>query len=50
MTSLGPDAALSTPVESWTPALRRAVISACAEFFAWSAEQQLRYRVKRPMA
>ena len=48
MMSFGPDAALSTPVESWTPELRRAVMSACARFFAWSAEQQLRYRVKLP--
>jgi hypothetical protein len=43
-----PDAAVSTRVECWAPELRRAVMSACPGFFAWSAEEQLRYRVKLP--
>lgn len=42
------DAALSTRIDRWTPELRRAVMAARPEFFAWSVEEQLRYRVKLP--
>lgn len=37
-------------VESWTPELRRAVMSACPGFFARPPEEQLSYRVKLPDA
>ncbi len=41
---------LSLPIgfDRWTPELRRAVMVARPEFFTWSAEQQLRYRVNLP--
>jgi hypothetical protein len=35
-------------LDRWSPELRRAVMVARPEFFAWSAEEQLRYRVKLP--
>jgi len=35
-------------LDRWSPELRRAVMVARSEFFAWSAEEQLRYRVKLP--
>lgn len=38
----------ATCVERWTPELRRAVMIARPEFFAWSPEEQLRYRVTLP--
>jgi hypothetical protein len=38
----------ATGLARWSPELRRAVMVARPEFFAWSAEAQLRYRVKLP--
>lgn len=38
----------TTGLDRWSPELRRAVMVARPEFFAWSAEDQLRYRVKLP--
>jgi hypothetical protein len=34
--------------DRWSPALRRAVIAAQPAFFAWPADEQLRYRVSLP--
>jgi hypothetical protein len=38
----------TTDLERWSPELRRALIVARPEYFAWSAEEQGRYRVKMP--
>ena len=38
----------ATGLDRWSPELRRAVMVARPEYFAWSAEEQLRYRVKLP--
>lgn len=38
----------ATGVSQWSPELRRAVMVARPEFFAWATEVQLRYRVKLP--
>ena len=38
----------ATGLEQWSPELRRAVMVARPEYFAWSAEEQLRYRVTLP--
>jgi hypothetical protein len=38
----------ATGLDWWSPELRRAVMVARPAFFAWSAEEQLRYRVKLP--
>lgn len=38
----------ATGLDRWTPELRRAMMIARPEFFAWPAEEQLRYRVKLP--
>lgn len=42
------DPACATGLDRWTPELRRAVMVARPEFFTWSAEGQLRYRVNLP--
>ncbi len=42
------DLAPVTGFDRWTPELRRAVMVARPEFFTWSAEGQLRYRVNLP--
>lgn len=42
------DLASVSGFDRWTPELRRAVMVARPEFFAWSAEAQLRYRVNLP--
>lgn len=36
------------PFELWSPALRRAMMSACPEFFGWPAQDQLAYRMALP--
>jgi hypothetical protein len=36
--------------DRWSPELRRAVIAAQPAFFAWTADEQLRYRVSLPHA
>lgn len=46
ISSPGPESIIG--LDRWSPELRRAVIVARPEFFAWSAEDQLRYRVKLP--
>ena len=38
----------ATGLEQWSPELRRAVMVARPAYFAWSAQEQLRYRVKLP--
>ena len=38
----------ATGLDRWSPELRRAVMVARPEFFAWSAQEQLRYRVTLP--
>jgi hypothetical protein len=38
----------TTSLEWWSPELRRAVMVARPAFFAWSAPEQLRYRVQLP--
>lgn len=38
----------ATGVGPWSPELRRAVMAARPAFFAWPAEEQLRYRVRLP--
>ncbi len=43
-----PGTELATGLDRWSPELRRAVMVARPEFFAWPAEAQLRYRVKLP--
>jgi hypothetical protein len=37
-------------MDRWTPELRRAVMVVKPEFFAWPAQEQLRYRVSLPKA
>ncbi len=44
--TLGTESAIG--LDRWSPELRRAVMVARPEFFAWSAQEQLRYRVKLP--
>jgi hypothetical protein len=39
---------MTLPFQRWSPALRRAVIKARPEFFAWSVEQRERYAVDVP--
>src|SRR4030095_3956162 len=38
----------STPLQHWSPQLRRAVMRVRPEFFAWPAERQERYGVAVP--
>lgn len=43
-----PSTESATNLDRWSPELRRAVLVARPEFYAWSAQEQLRYRVKPP--